>query len=196
VYEFALFARKALTKPFNLEDLVGANRMDLVARTASNALFYSHGIRKDVIFYASLNGPPRPPLLIKFEGSKIRGIFQDEKSIAKIINDCIKKAASSKEVEVYEGVYVSKKSFEDLIKSAKDKTIYYLHEKGADIRKTEIVENSLFVLGDHIGIPKKTENFIERMGAIKISLGPLSYLSSQCVTIVLNEIDRRKYNFS
>jgi len=134
--------------------------------------------------------------LIKFEGSKIRGIFQDEKSIAKIINDCIKKAASSKEVEVYEGVYVSKKSFEDLIKSAKDKTIYYLHEKGADIRKTEIVENSLFVLGDHIGIPKKTENFIERMGAIKISLGPLSYLSSQCVTIVLNEIDRRKYNFS
>lgn len=196
MYEFILYARKALTKPFNLEDLVGANRMDLVARTISNALFFSHGIRKDVIVYASLNGPPRPPLLIKFDGSKVHGIFQDEKSIAKIINDCLKKAIKYNEAQVYEGIYVSRKSFEEFLKSCKNKTVYYLHEKGEDIRKIDIKNYCLFIIGDHLGLPKKSEKFIERIGAIKISLGPISYLSSQCVTIVLNEIDRKKYNFN
>jgi Uncharacterized conserved protein len=191
--EFILFARKALTKPFDLNDLVNANRMDLVARTISNALFYSHGIRKDTIIYASLNGPPRPPVFVKFDGSKIYGLLHDEKSIAKIINECLRKAKSEKEIEVTNGVFVSRLSFEEFIKSNyKEKVIYYLHENGEDIRKIEISDNNLFILGDHIGLPKKLEKFLIRLGAKKVSLGPISYLSSQCVTIVHNELDRRK----
>ena len=55
-----------------------------------------------------------------------------------------------------------KKSLEKIVREKKDRNFYVLHEKGKDIRETEIKENPIFVIGDHIGLPKPIyQNLIE-----------------------------------
>ena len=58
-----------------------------------------------------------------------------------------------------------------------------LEEKGRSISETEFSENTVFVLGDHIGLPKTVENFALRY-AEKISLGKQPYLAASCITIL------------
>jgi tRNA (pseudouridine54-N1)-methyltransferase len=190
-----VFARKAWTKPFNLNDLVNAGRMDVIARCISSALFISYAIRNDTNIYISLNGPPNPPILLKFFGDRLKGIYYDERSVAGKINEALKKIYKVKEeseIEVSEGFFVSKESFESFLKKkAKESRIIYLHEEGRDIREVEFSGNEIFVLGDHKGLPEKTEMFLKKLNVEKISLGPLSYLASHCIVIVHNELDRK-----
>lgn len=191
--EFILFARKALTKPFDLNNLPKANRMDVIARCITNALFVSYAIRKDTNFYVSLNGPPNPPVLIKFIGNEIQNIYLDERSIAEKINKALKKVNPLKEVKVSEGIYVSKKSFESFLKEkGKEKKFILLDRKGKDLRNFNFKGNELFIIGDHKGFPKTIEKFIKKFGSEKISLGPLDYLSSHCIILIHNELDRKR----
>ena len=41
----------------------------------------------------------------------------------------------------------------------------------------------VFVLGDHIGLPKTVEDFVLRYGE-KVSLGKQPYLAASCITIL------------
>lgn len=191
--EFILFARKAVTSDFRLNDLPGAGRMDLVCRCICNALFISEAIRRDVVIHIVLNGPPSPPKTISFFGDRVKNLYPDERTIASHIKTALRRSLGiEKEIEVNPGVVVSKKSFESLVK---DKSRYaqliYLHPKGKDVRKFEFGKNLCFVLGDHRGLPKKTEVFLENVGAEKVSLGKIEYLASSCITIIHNELDRR-----
>jgi tRNA (pseudouridine54-N1)-methyltransferase len=89
------------------------------------------------------------------------------------------------------GITTSKTSFEALLKSkAETASIYVLEEGGNDIAKTELPANSVFVLGDHVGLPKKTEAFALRYGE-KISLGKQPYLAASCITILNYLLDRQ-----
>ena len=56
--------------------------------------------------------------------------------------------------------------------------------------KAEIAENPLFVLGDHVGLPRKAETFALRYGE-KISLGKQPYLAASCITIINYLLDRQ-----
>jgi len=194
VREFILFSREGLTRPFFVNDLVKANRMDIVARCISNALFISFGIRKDVNFYVSLNGPPEPPVLITFKGSELKNIFIDEKSVGIKINEALKSVKKGIEVNVSEGIYVSKKPFETLIreKIGEGKRIVYLDIEGKDIEEFHFNGNEVFVIGDKRGLPHKTIKFLERLGAEPLSLGKIEYLASHCITILNYELDKLK----
>ena len=195
--EFLLFARKAWTKPFNINELPKAGRMDVVARCITNAFFISYSIRKDTNFFVSLNGPPNPPLLLKFIGNELKGIYYDERSVGGKINEALKKFYGSKKLrendfKISEGFYISEDSFEKFLKfKSFNKKIVYLHEKGIDIRNFDFAGNEIFVLGDHKGLPKKAEKFLDKIKARKVSVGPRSYLASHCIVIVQNELDRR-----
>lgn len=168
--------------------------MDIVARCVSNALFISFGIRKDVIFYASLNGPPQPPVLIKFIGSELKNIFIDEKSVGIKINEALKKVRKDKEVLVSEGIYVSKKPLETLIreKYSEGKRLIYLDREGKEIREMKIEGNEVFFIGDRKGLPEKTIKFLKRFGAESVSLGSVEYLASHVIAILNYELDRLK----
>ena len=193
--EFILKASKAFTSPFNLNDLVGSGRIDLVCRCISNAFFVSEAIRKDVCFHAILEGPREPPKLISFFGSELKNISPDEKSIASLIRRALKAGLGLKKGEekfVSSGIKVAKKSFEELIKEkAKSCQLIYLYPKGKDIREFEFREDFCFVLGDQKGLPKKTESLLERVGAEKVSVGKITYLASHVIVICHNELDRR-----
>lgn len=194
--EFIVRMNDTTTSPnFSLNNLTGVGRLDLACRAVSSALFLSHSIRKNSKIYVNLNGPPSPPVTILFDAKNLKRVYPDERNIASHIRLALKKF-DKKEIftETEPGIFIAKKSFEELIKEKNKKAdIYYLSKDGKDIRKFKFnLENDLcFILGDHKGIPKKTEKFLDELGIKKISVGEIEYLASQVITIVHYELDRR-----
>ncbi len=193
--EFILLASRARTSPdFDLFNLKEAGRMDLVCRAVSSAFFTSDNLRTDTILNVVLNGPDYPPKIITFSGNSLRNIYPDEISIAGYILQALKKGKNLKlneQIDVTDGVKISKKSFEAQVKEkSSDKKLIYLNDKGEDIRDIELKDDFVFILGDNLGLPKKTEKFLDRLNAKKVKLGSVSLFSSHAIILVHNEFDR------
>ena len=188
--QFILYTSKAVTSPdFSLDDLPGSGgRMDLVARCISNALWISHDLRRDSCIHVVACGSPNPPVVISFYGDRSRDISPDERNIAA----WIKKALAKKRKNP--GINIRKLSFQQLVEElASDGNFFYiLHEQGRDISEVKLKVDSVFVLGDHIGLPEKEEKFVAQFEHDKLSLGTTSYLASQCVTVLHYELDKKQ----
>jgi len=170
--EFVLYSRLGRTDP-NFGSLHDAGRLDVVYECAVASLFLSHAIRKDVVFHALLSGPPAPPLHLRVEGATLHDVRTDQQTWDRIL----RKVLGGK---THPGITVDKASFEAVLKNkaeASQTAIYVLEEKGRNISEVEVNENSVFVLGDHVGLPKTVENFALRY-AEKISLGKRPYLAA------------------
>ena len=59
-----------------------------------------------------------------------------------------------------------------------------------DLGNPWINDNPVFVLGDHVGIPKKDEKFALRYGE-KISIGRVKYLAASTIDIINWWLDRQ-----
>jgi len=193
--EFILLARKAHTAPFKLNDLPGAGRMDLVARCITAAIFISEALRKDVKFYAVLEGPPNPPRLITLETSELRRVYPDARNIASHIRIALEKGLKlryGQEIESEPGIRIAKRSFEDLVKEkAKEVQTVYMHKDGTPIDDFKFEKNVCFIIGDHKGLSKKREIFLENQRVLRVSLGKTTYLASQVIAILHYELDKR-----
>jgi tRNA (pseudouridine54-N1)-methyltransferase len=181
--EFVLYSRKGRTDS-KFTSLREAGRLDVVHECIEASLFLSHGIRRNVVFHAILSGPPSPPLHLKIDGAKLRDARTDQEKWKEIF----KKVLSGKS---HPGVSVDKTSFEALLKAKASKApIYVLEEGGKDVFEVDIGDNPVFVLGDHIGLPRKVEGFALRYGE-KVSLGKQPYLAASCITILNHLLDRK-----
>ncbi len=180
---FILFARKARTDGnFSLEDLPGSGRMDLVSRCISATLFISHAIRTDTRIFVVLNGPPNPPVTLTFDGSVLKKVAPDERGIAIWIKKALTQLADGKRSVLSNGIVAERKSFQELVKEMTG-PIYVLHEDGEPIEKVNIGKDSVWIIGDDVGLPEKDEKFALRYGE-RVSLGKASYLASACVSVV------------
>jgi tRNA (pseudouridine54-N1)-methyltransferase len=175
--EYILFSRLGKTNPdwTNLHD---AGRLDVVYECIIASLFLSHGIRKNVVFHCVLNGPPNPPQHIAIEGETLHDARTDQQTWQQILKNVLAKKA-------HPGTALTKTSFETLvkIKSEQNARIYILEEGGKNVTNLEFSDNQVFILGDHIGLPKTTEKFALRYGE-KVSLGKQPYLAASCITIL------------
>lgn len=82
------------------------------------------------------------------------------------------------------GISISRESFESLLKEKSEEAeILVLEEGGRRISEIELRKRPVFVLGDHVGLPKKVEKFALRYGQ-KVSLGKQKYLAASCITIL------------
>ena len=96
------------------------------------------------------------------------------------------------EAEAQPGVVVAKYSFEQLVKDrCEDGQLFYLRPGGDDIRDVAFGAAPCFVFTDHLAMPRKTDRFMERLGARPISVGPRMLYASQCIAVVQNELDRQ-----
>jgi tRNA (pseudouridine54-N1)-methyltransferase len=137
-----------------------------------------------VTFHAVLDGPPNPPLHIQINGETLYDVRTDVDTWHSILRKVI--AGKS-----HPGINRSKTSFEALLKfKAENRKVYVLEEGGKNIAETELAGNAVFVLGDHVGLPKKAEVFALRFGE-KISLGKQPYLAASCITIINYLLDRQ-----
>lgn len=181
--EFVLFSRIGKTDP-NFTNLHDAGRLDIVHECIISSLFFSHGLRRDTVFDAILNGPPNPPQHIQINGEKLYDVRTDIETWQQII----KKILAGK---AHPGITKEKIGFEAFLKNkVQSHQVYVLEEDGEDISKCTFSKPSLFILGDHVGLPKKTETFTLRFGE-KISLGKQPYLAASCITIINYLIDQQ-----
>lgn len=183
--EFVFYSRLGRTDQ-NFGNLHDAGRLDIVYECVVASLFLSHAIRKNVVFHALLSGPPAPPVHLRIEGATLHDVRTDQQTWEKILRKVLGGQA-------HPGIAIDRTSFEGLLKTkAEDsqRAIWVLEEKGRSISEIELSEKSVFVLGDHIGLPKTVENFALRY-AEKISLGKQPYLAASCITILNYLMDRR-----
>ncbi|MBC7129078.1 MAG: tRNA (pseudouridine(54)-N(1))-methyltransferase TrmY [Thermoplasmatales archaeon] len=194
IYRHFYLKSNALTRPdVNLRDLPSAGRIDIVARCVNSAFWLSNDIRRNVFFHTILHGPPNPPVYIRFEGGKLRKVSPDERSIAIFTIKAIEKA-SDEEKESTPGIFVSRKDFKKFVDENRDKEYYLMDEKGEDIDKINFGEEPLFFLGDNKGLNDEEKEILHRYGAIDVSIGKKSYLSSHCINVInwfLDKIEER-----
>jgi tRNA (pseudouridine54-N1)-methyltransferase len=181
--EFLLFSRLGRTDS-NWTTLHDAGRLDIAYECLVASLFLSHGLRRDVAFHVVLNGPPTPPRHLQINGAELFDVRTDIDTWKSIM----KKTLYGKP---HSGITTEKTGFEALLKlKSETSSVYVLEEDGINIAETKIEKNPLFVLGDHVGLPKKTETFALRYGE-KVSLGKQPYLAASCITILNYLLDRR-----
>jgi len=196
--EFVLIATEGITSPhFQLNDLPGhAGRMDLVARCVNSALWLSDTLRRDTKIHVLLEGRPNPPMMVSFDGKKLRGVSPDERNIAAWIRKALEWWLSAEEnpgkwFDVQSGIKVGKIGLKEFLEGV-DGDLFILDKRGKDIRKKRgFPGRSIFFIGDHRGIPQKYKRLIRRYGAETISVGPKVYLSSHVISYVNIEMDRR-----
>ncbi|MGH7339050.1 MAG: tRNA (pseudouridine(54)-N(1))-methyltransferase TrmY [Candidatus Rokuibacteriota bacterium] len=163
-----------------------AGFLDVVHQCGVMALFKAHGHREDVEFTAVLMGPPKPPKAVTFRGRELRDLATDDSDWAKVLRDVL----SGKP---HPGIGVAGVGLQTLIDDAARRSdpVFVLHEKGEPIESVEIDGDPLFVIGDHIGLAKKDEDYVMRTGR-RVSLGKKSYLAAACVASINYTLDRRE----
>ncbi|MEM4326130.1 MAG: hypothetical protein QXU40_02420 [Candidatus Pacearchaeota archaeon] len=190
---FVYFSSTARTSGnFDINDLISAGRMDIAIHVIVNAFFISHRLRNDVKLHLIFYGMPDPPkhleMCIKPETNV------SKKDVANLIKKMLYKYRKGAKREVLPGCFIEKKSFqrviEELIESGKK--IFVMDKCGKNIREIEIPGNSVFVIGDQKGIPKKELKSLKKIANL-ISVGPLTYFASQVITIINNELDIRGF---
>ncbi len=203
---FVYFSGTARTSGnFNVNNLMKAGRMDIVMHTIIHAFFLSHKLRENVKLHLVFYGAPDPPKHIEMHVKTNRGVPKtgknvgsldiSKKDLGNLIKKILYKHKEGKKTEVLPGCFVEKKSFlkviEELIEEGNE--IFILEKKGKNIREAEIPEQSVFIIGDHRGLPKKELRRLKKVGKT-ISVGPQTYFASQVVTILNNELDLRGFH--
>lgn len=184
---------KARTAPdFLLKDLPGSGgRMDIMCRCLSASLLVSHGIRENVEVLLCLEGPPNSPRCIRVQGNMVKFLSPDERSTAILLQKALKAYVDGEETESTPGISISGKTFMDCVQERMP-SVVLLDENGGDIRGARLPPKDLcFVLGDHIGFtPEESEAL--REAPLTVSVSPKILHASQCITLLLNELDRNE----
>jgi tRNA pseudouridine-54 N-methylase len=117
------------------------------------------------------------------DGDSVFDVRSDERTWEKVFRKVLDGGA-------HPGIVVKKESIQSFVRGKADKgvDIFILEERGKDISKIEFGESALFILGDHIGLPKKDEKFLLKFGD-KISLGKQRYLAASCIDIINYNLD-------
>lgn len=189
--EFIYFSSKARTSG-NWKDLMKAGRMDIVCNVIIQALYLSNKTREDVHLHLIFNGAPNPPMHLEFISSE-KDIPISKKDVAGLIKRMLYKCSEKRKTEVFPGCFIEKKSFQELCKDLEKqgKKICILDSQGKSIRELSDsqLENSVFVIGDHEGLPRKE---VKKFKKDAISIGKQVYFASQTFIIIQNELDLRQ----
>jgi tRNA (pseudouridine54-N1)-methyltransferase len=119
-----------------------------------------------------------------FDGSRLKKVSPDERGIAIWIQKALALDIGKHWKERSPGIGVAALAFQDIIRMLRNRPIYVLHEHGRKIQDVDILADPVFVLGDHLGLPRAEERFALRYATDKVSLGKISYLSSTCISLL------------
>lgn len=153
-------------KSFDLAN-PSACRLDLIARCINAAFWLDGGIRTDVEAYFCW-----ADRTLRVD-STIRGVWPDERSILGILAKVLKGRP-------HRGFELISEPFDQLI--ARYPQRYWLDRRGMPIESVKLTSPT-FILGDASGI-------VVPQGEKSISIGPKSYLTSHCIVVLNNWVDR------
>lgn len=192
---FVLRARSAPTDSPGLLAAVGQDaHTEILAHTLMNAIFVAQSHRADVVVYLVLESTRDYSRTIRFSSNDMRDVggFHEQALLGKVARalDASRGMGKEESRPVEPGITVRTISFEKLVQElAADHQLFVMDRKGTSIRGKRFAGSPCFLLTDHLPMPKKTFNSLERLGAEKITLGTKMLFASQCVVLIHNELD-------
>jgi tRNA (pseudouridine54-N1)-methyltransferase len=213
---FIIKARKGTTSPSKIRSTIGSKEhFEVVAHSVINTFFVSSDFRENVEIYIVLDSSEDFPRTIKLaskltikmpgesSGTETEGISLSgfhEEAVLELIERALIEGRGLRKDEtrrIAPGLEISGFGFEKLVQGLlKTRSVYLLDRKGVDIRSAEFVSalekdpHPVFVLSDHLAMPKKSIKGLERQGLESLSLGKKMLFASQCVVILHYELDR------
>ncbi len=192
---FIIRARKGPTHWEKIRANIGAkDHFEVVAHSVINAFFTSNDFREDVEVYIILESSEDFPRTIKLsgnEGLSIAGFH--EEAVFELIEKALKDSQGLQKDEtkiIAKGIQITGSGFEKCVRQRlESRPVYLLDRKGTDIRELAIEENPVFILSDHLAMPKNSIKGLKRHGLKTISLGKKMLFASQCVVIIHHELD-------
>ncbi|MHA2295972.1 MAG: hypothetical protein ACXAEU_03455 [Candidatus Hodarchaeales archaeon] len=175
----------AIEETFNLNNLTGSGRIDVVCRIINSTFFMSNAFRKNTELNLLFK---KASQMLTIAGNTVRGINPDERAIAGVL----KRVFSRKS---YKGIEITDINWTETLALLEG---YLMIENGS-----EIVFNNrpnplpmIFTLGDQQGFDQDDlEIFLTNNNLQSCSLGNHSYLSSSCITIVHYLLDSQGKTF-
>ena len=194
---FVLRARAAPTDSARLLASVGKDaHAEILAHALMNAIFVAQSHRTDVVVHLVLESTADFSRTIRFDANAMHAIggFDEQSLLGKIAGalDASRGMGKDETRPVESGVTVRTVSFERLVQElAQDHQLFVMDRKGTPIRDQAFGGNPCFLLTDHIPMPKKTFNSLDRLGATRLTLGKTMLFASQCVVLIHYELDQR-----
>jgi tRNA (pseudouridine54-N1)-methyltransferase len=194
---FLLLAHRVpVNGAFTLNDLAGgAGRMDEIARAVSTAFTLSNDLRRDteltILFEAQ---PPPAARRIQLEGARLRHLNPDERSTAALLkNALVRSIPFEHDIEASPGLTVGPVDPSDALREfALRPGAFWLTEGGVPLRSLVGTGDGFSaVLSDPTDPPEEEARALGAFGIPRVSLGPVSMRTSQCIDVVHNEFDLR-----
>ncbi len=192
-----MIGRTARSTPdFKLQDLPGTSgRLDVLVRCVRAALLCSHTIRDDTIVYlVMLGGPPRA---LRIDGALAQYVRPDERNLAVLVQKALSRVTSAEGfVELRQGIAVAAGGLDVVLADLGESSPYVLDEAGVDVREATLsTPRPVFFCGDHLGLDDAARAALSPLSPSPVSVGPVSVHAEDAITIVANELDRRRANF-
>lgn len=194
--EFIVRARHApVTKRAFLASLGTGAGVEYLAQIVLNALFVSKGHREDTELTLVLERSADFSRAVTLSGNRLGSItdLHEQGILSAIAHSLAAAEGLGKEAVTRDdkGIQVQTIGFERLVRSRTEASpCYLLDPGGTDIRESRLTPDSVFVMTDHIPMPYKAQRSLTRLGVSPLSLGPVMLHTSQCITLVHNEMDR------
>jgi tRNA (pseudouridine54-N1)-methyltransferase len=193
---FIIRARKGTTRWDRIRSNVGSNEhFEIIAHSVMNAFFVSNGFREDVEFYLVLDSSEDFPRTIKLsaaEGLSIPGFH--EEAILALVETALKNSVNLQKDQtqiIAPGLQISGFGFEKLVSHfLETRQVYLLDRKGEDIRSIKFESDPVFILSDHLALPKNSVKTLKRRGIKLLSFGKKMLFASQCIVLLNHELDR------
>lgn len=197
---FIIRARKGTTRWEQVRSQVGTkDHFEVVAHSVINAFFVSNGFRENVEVYIILDSSEDFPRTIKLtghEGLSIAGFH--EEAVLELVEKSLKDSQGLQKNETRSlapGIQINGFGFEKLIGNLLEtRAVYLLDRKGEDVRSIAFDTDPVFILSDHLAMPKKSIKGLKRHGLKTVSLGKKMLFASQCVVLLHYELDRIMLN--
>jgi tRNA (pseudouridine54-N1)-methyltransferase len=192
---FVVIGQKATASgDFSLEDLPGSSgRLDVLLRCLRAALLVSHGVRKDTVVYLVLLGGPMAPRALRVDGSQASFVRPDERSLARTVKKLLAlPRGEAGFAPLSHGFALAEGGLETVLADLGSFRAYLLDERAPDVRTVTLdPERPVFFVGDHIGLGAEARARLGLLGAVPVSVGPVSLHADDAVAVVSNELDRR-----
>ena len=193
---FIIRARKGTTRWDQVRSQMGGKEhFEVIAHSVINAFFVSNGFREDVEVYIILDSSEDFPRTIKLSSNDRLSIagFHEE-AVLELVEKALKEGQGLQKDETRQiapGLQISGFGFERLVGNLlQTRPVYLLDRKGSDVRSTEFGVDPVFVLSDHLAMPKNSVKGLKRRGLQTVSLCKKMLFASQCVVLIHYELDR------
>jgi tRNA (pseudouridine54-N1)-methyltransferase len=149
--------------------------------------------------YLVLLGGPNAPRVLRIDGSEIRFVRPDERALALLVQKALGRATPDAEagafVPIRPGLALASGDLEAVIADlgSSAAVAYVLEEAARDVREGALEADDVVIfVGDNHGFDEATRARLDALGAVPIGVGPISLHADDAITILCNEMDRRR----